>query len=132
MSFERNPLQSFPSLSLFRIVRLVSLTFLSHFCFVCEMSGRVWLVFQTSTHVLHPAHVWGSHARTPPNSEKEGPQSEAEHKQDTITTEHDKFFHWFIKNVCSSQNLFRPPPVYNDRKRLLKVYILTKSLVFSI
>ena len=81
MSFERKPLQSSPSLSLFRTVRLVSLTFLSHFCFVCEMSGRVWLVFQTITHVLHPAHVWGSHARTPPNSEKEGPQSEAEHRQ---------------------------------------------------
>ena len=34
------------------------------------------------------------------------------------------------RNVCPSQNLFHPPPVDNDRKRLLKVSILTKSLVF--
>ncbi len=59
------------------------------FCFVCEMSGRVWHVVITSTHVLHPAHGWCSHAPTPWNSEKEGPHSEAEHK-----TKHNNHQTW--------------------------------------
>ena len=63
--FTRKSLRSVPPLSLSRVVHLVFLTFMSHCCFVCEMFGRVWPVVQTTTHVLHPAHVWGSLARTP-------------------------------------------------------------------
>jgi hypothetical protein len=50
---------------------------------VCGMLSR-------PPHLPHPAHVWGSLAATPPNSEKEGPQSEAEHTQNTTTIKHDK------------------------------------------
>jgi hypothetical protein len=65
------------------------------------------------------------------NSGKEDPQSEAEQKQNTTTTEHDKIPSLVQKGkFCPSQKLFHPPPVDNDRKRLLKVSILTKSLVF--
>jgi len=54
------------------------------------MSGRVGHVFHAFTPVTHVAHVWGSLARTPPNSEKEDPQSEAEHRQNTTTTTYDE------------------------------------------
>jgi hypothetical protein len=94
------------------------------------MSGRVGHVIHVSTPVTHHAHVWGSLARTPPNSEKEGPQTEAELRQQTTTTRHDKIPSLVRKRkFCPSQKLFHPPPVDNDRKRLLKVSILTKILV---
>jgi hypothetical protein len=95
------------------------------------MSGRVWDVVLTSPHVLHPAHGWGFLARTPRNSEKEGPRSEAEHRQKTQPPPNmTKSFIGSKMKICPSQKLFHPPPVDNDRKRLLKVSILTKSLVF--
>jgi hypothetical protein len=52
-------------------------------------------------------------------------------KQNTTTTEHDKIPSLVQKGkFCPSQKLFHLPPVDNDRKRLLKISILTKSLVF--
>jgi hypothetical protein len=90
VSFKRKSLWSFPPLSLSRVVHLVFLTFMSHCCFVCVMSGRVWPVVQTTTHVHHHAHVWGSLARTPPEQRERRPSVRGRTKQNTTTTEHDK------------------------------------------